>query len=191
MLFHESEIIAIAKIGFDLIEGPSIKWFRQFRTLNFNLDVENFLMNFYLSFKGGDETLQPLAIFYRSFYIVAFPQGLELCCVFLNPENFDPQLERLAQIAEEFRTQIDNVNETDEKGQGTGSPSMTPSQNYSEIKRIVINLLNKQEYSTPELRKYFKLQNSEIWKIMGELEDAHKIIRTQKIGRVQYWTAAA
>ncbi len=45
--------------------------------------------------------------------------------------------------------------------------------------------------STPELCRYFKLSNSEIWRIVSELEESSKIIRTQKVGRIQYWSAAA
>ena len=59
-----------------------------------------------------------------------------------------------------------------------------------EIKRIVINLLKNQEISTPELRRYFKLTNSEIWKLMGQLENDHIVLRTQKRGRTQFWTVA-
>ena len=62
---------------------------------------------------------------------------------------------------------------------------------HDEIKRIVINLLHGQQMSTPELRRYFKLSNSEIWRIVSELEESSKIIRTQKVGRIQYWSAAA
>ncbi|MHA1522548.1 MAG: hypothetical protein ACTSRK_20460, partial [Promethearchaeota archaeon] len=62
MNFTENEIIGASLIGFDMIEGPLIKWYRQFQDAEFEIDMENFLMNFYLSFRGGDESLQPLAI---------------------------------------------------------------------------------------------------------------------------------
>ncbi|UYP48675.1 hypothetical protein NEF87_004960 [Candidatus Lokiarchaeum ossiferum] len=183
MKFDESEIIAAAMIGFDMIEGPGIKWFRQFEDCEFNIDMESFLMNFYLSFRGGDEGLQPLAILYNNFYIVAFSRGLELCCLFMRPENLNTKLERLGQIANELVQQMDNTEEeqdTETEVEGT---------DYEEIKRIVINLLNGQEISTPELRRYFKLSNSEIWRVMSQLEEANAVIRTQKVGRTQFWTA--
>jgi Mor family transcriptional regulator len=43
--------------------------------------------------------------------------------------------------------------------------------------------------STPELRKYFKLSNSQIWKVMSDLENSKKIKRAEKKGRAQLWTA--
>ena len=43
--------------------------------------------------------------------------------------------------------------------------------------------------STPELRKYFKLSNSQIWKVMSELESSNKVKRAEKKGRSQLWTA--
>ena len=42
--------------------------------------------------------------------------------------------------------------------------------------------------STPELRRYFKLSNAEIWKIMTDLENAQRIQRTRKKGRAVFWT---
>jgi uncharacterized membrane protein len=187
MNFNEKEIIATAMIGFDMIEGPSIKWYRQFLEREFNIDMQSFLMNFYLSFRGGDENLQPRAILYPNFYIVAFPRGLELCCLFMQPENLQQQLNRLNQIANELMNQMDQVEE--ERANQNNDPELENEKEYSEIKRIVVNLLNGQEISTPELRRYFKLSNSEIWQIMSQLEEINKVIRTQKVGRTQYWTA--
>ncbi len=184
MKFEEKEIVAGAMIGFDMIEGPMIKWFREFQECEFNIDMESFLMNFYLGFKGGDENLQPVAILYNSFYIVAFPRGLELCCLFMKPDNMDEKLGKLGKIAAELMVQMD------EKLDAEGEEELPHvGTNYTEIKRIVINLLNGQEISTPELRRYFKLSNSEIWRVMSQLEGSNKVLRTQKVGRSQYWTA--
>lgn len=184
MKFDESEIVGAAMIGFDMIEGPEIKWYRQFKECDFQIDMESFLMNFYLSFRGGDEELQPLAILYDGFYIVAFPRGLELCCLFLQPESLDYKLSRLHQIAYELIIQMD------ESEDANLEKAANVDYDYEEIKRIVINLLQNQEISTPELRRYFKLTNSEIWKVMSELEIDHAVLRTEKRGRTQYWTAA-
>ena len=40
MNFDEDEIIAAAMIGFDMIEGPNLKWAKQFQNCGFNFDVE-------------------------------------------------------------------------------------------------------------------------------------------------------
>ena len=186
MNFDEKEIVAAAMIGFDMIEGPHVKWFRQFNECNFAINMESFLMNFYLSFKGGDEDLQPLAILYGNFYIVAFPHGLELCCLFMEPGNLNQKLSRLNSISNELILQMENQEE-----QTSVDQIPQEGNDFDDIKRIVINLLNKQEKSTPELRRYFKLTNSEIWRIMGQLEEENIVIRTQKVGRTQYWTAVA
>jgi hypothetical protein len=185
MKFDETEIVAAGMIGFDMIEGPNVKWYKEFRDdIDLQIDMESFLMNFYLSFRGGDDELQPLAILYNGFYVTAFPRGLELCCLFMKPDNLNGQLNRLASIANELVNQMDE-DEMDEEF----SESEAENENQEEIKRIVINLLNNQEISTPELRRYFHLSNSEIWSIMSQLEREEKVIRTQKIGRSQYWTA--
>jgi hypothetical protein len=187
MNFDEHEIIAAAMIGFDMIEGPNLKWSRQFQDCGFNFNVESFLMNFYLSFRGGNDGMKPLAILYDGFYIVAFPRGLELCCLFMRPDNLIPKLQRLSEIANELVNQMD---EKENSNEGAESNTQT-SQDYEEIKRIVVNLLHGQQMSTPELRRYFKLSNSEIWKIVSELEESAKITRTQKVGRIQYWSGVA
>ncbi|MFX1446249.1 MAG: hypothetical protein ACFFHV_22860, partial [Promethearchaeota archaeon] len=58
-----------------------------------------------------------------------------------------------------------------------------------EIKRLILNLLNGNEMSTPDLRKYFKLSNSQIWKLMSDLETSQKVRRSdQKKGRAVIWT---
>jgi len=43
--------------------------------------------------------------------------------------------------------------------------------------------------STPELRKYFKLNNAQIWKVMSDLESSQKVKRADKKGRTVIWTA--
>jgi hypothetical protein len=170
-------------IGFDMIEGPGIKWYRQFKECDFKINMESFLMNFYLSFRGGDEELLPLAILYENFYVVAFPRGLELCCLFMEPDNVSPKLNKLQKIANELILRMDADEELEPE------KPMSDEKDYVEIKRIVLNLLNNQKISTPELRRYFKLTNSEIWRVMSQLEEANAVLRTHKQGRTQYWTA--
>jgi hypothetical protein len=102
----------------------------------------------------------------------------------MRPENIGLKIEKLSQIADGLIMQMDEQEEVQLKNQPDNI-----SNDEHEIKRIVVNLLAKQEKSTPELRRYFKLTNSEIWKIMSQLEEANHVIRTQKIGRSQFWTA--
>ncbi|MHA1776441.1 MAG: hypothetical protein DRO88_10870 [Promethearchaeia archaeon] len=189
MNFSENELIGAALIGFDMIEGPYIKWHRRFYEKGPEIDMENFLMNFYLSFRGGDEELQPLAILYPEFYIVAFPHGLELCCLFLYPGDLSNQMWRLNQIATELIVQMESMENDDELPTQSSVADNASDMDYDEIKRIVVNLLHDQEISTPELRRYFKMTNSEIWRIMSQLEESRAVVRTEKRGRTQFWTA--
>jgi hypothetical protein len=180
MNFDENEIISAAMLGFDMIEGPVLKWTRTFVANEINIDFENFLMNFYLSFRGGNDGLKPRAILYDKFYIVAFPRGLELVCLFMKPRGIEQKLDRLGNIAEALVMQMEAQEDSQDE---------TPSnQNFDEVKRIIINMLHGQQLSTPEIRRYFKMSNSEVWKIMSELEESEKIARTAKMGRAQLWT---
>ncbi|MHA1728310.1 MAG: hypothetical protein ACTSWY_06220 [Promethearchaeota archaeon] len=181
MNFEENEIISAAMLGFDMIEGPTLKWQKTFVKNGINIDFEEFLMNFYLSFKGGNEGMKPKAILYDDFYIVAFPHGLELCALFLQPNGISQKLNHLGKIAEALILHMDEE-ETDEHSGNSGD--------YDEIKRIIVNMLRNQQLSTPEVKRHFKMTNSEIWKVMSELEESQRIRRTSKRGRAQLWISS-
>jgi uncharacterized membrane protein len=94
-------------------------------------------------------------------------------------ENNITQLNKIASriiIEMENDTDDDNTKESDEN-------------TVEEIERLIPNLLNGTKMTTPELRRYFKLSNSQIWKVMSDLENSNKIIRAGKKGRSIYWTA--
>ncbi|MBD3353872.1 MAG: hypothetical protein GF364_20485 [Candidatus Lokiarchaeota archaeon] len=181
MNFDENEIISAAMIGFDMIEGPVLKWTQTFVDHKINIDFETFMMNFYLSFRGGNDGLKPRAILYDDFYIVAYPRGLELCCLFMKPRGISGKLNHLGEIAEQIIDKMDQIEDEDGESGETDK---------DEVKRIIVNMLSGQEMSTPEIRRYFKMTNSEIWKIMSELEESEQVLRTQKMGRSQMWTSA-
>ena len=65
--------------------------------------------------------------------------------------------------------------------------STTVSQDYDEVKRIIMNMLGGESLTTPEIRRYFKMTNSEVWKVMSELEENQQIVRTEKVGRAWAW----
>jgi hypothetical protein len=77
----------------------------------------------------------------------------------------------------------------DEEDEGITEDSDSDENTTEEIKRLIPNLLNGTRMSTPELRRYFKLSNSQIWKIMSDLESSKKIKRAEKKGRAQLWTS--
>ncbi|MCP4761863.1 MAG: hypothetical protein GY870_08775 [archaeon] len=180
MNFDENEILSAALIGFDMIEGPFMKWTQEFVENKIKIDFQSFMMNFYLSFRGGNDGMKPRAILYDDFYIVAFPHGLELCCLFMKPRGVGKKLDNLGKIAESIITQVEEEDNIFGDGEG--------GQDHDEIKRIITNMLRGNELSTPEIRKHFKMSNSEVWKVMSELEESQNIVRTQKVGRSQLWT---
>ena len=185
MNFTESEMFGAALIGFDMIDGPFLKWKKEFSKVGKGVNLNDFAMNFYLSFRGGNDAVQkPRAILYDKFYIVAFPKDLELCCLFMKPKNaIDNNINQLNKIASRIITEME-INKVDDK-----STDDSDENTIEEIKRLIPNLLNDTKMTTPELRRYFKLSNSQIWKIMSDLENSKKIKRAEKKGRSILWTA--
>ena len=180
MNFNENELFGAALIGFDLIDGPVVRWTKSLQSSKNNLNLDDFAMNFYLAFRGGNGGKKPRAILYDDFYIVAFPKDLELCCLFMKPQGVEQNITQLNKIAS--RMIIDM--ETDED-----CADNNDEDEIEETKRLIQNILNDNEMSTPELRKYFKLSNAQIWKLMSGLENAQKVKRTKKQDRVVYWTS--
>ncbi|MFW9895718.1 MAG: hypothetical protein ACFFD7_07930 [Candidatus Thorarchaeota archaeon] len=185
MNFDENELFGAALIGFDMIDGPFLKWKKEFENTNNFVNLDDFAMNFYLAFRGGNAGKKPRAILYDNFYIVAFPKDLELCCLFMKPQGIENNIKQLNKIANKLTTEMESEEEQEES-----SPSKDSDENtVEEIKRIIPNLLSGTKMSTPELRKYFKLSNSQIWKVMSDLESSKKVVRAEKKGRSQLWTA--
>ena len=181
MKFNENELFGAALIGFDMIDGPFLKWKKEFEFNNL-VNLDDFAMNFYLAFRGGNQGKKPRAILYDNFYIVAFPKDLELCCLFMKPQGIDANLQQLNKVASRIIIDME-AQESDEE-------SDSNEDDIEEITRLIVNLLSGTEMSTPELRRYFKLSNSQIWKVMSDLESSQKIARTdKKEGRAVFWTA--
>jgi hypothetical protein len=181
--FDEKELFGAALIGFDMIDGPFLKWKRQLGGNSNSMNLDDFAMNFYLAFRGGNAGKKPRAILYDNFYIVAFPKDLELCCLFMQPQGIENNIKQLNRIATRI---IDEMEIENEKNQ---PENQSDEDTVEEIKRLILNLLNSTEMSTPELRKYFKLNNSQVWKLMSDLESSRKVRRVDKKARAVYWTA--
>jgi hypothetical protein len=179
-----------ALIGFDMIDGPFLKWEKQFDKNADFIDIDDFALNFYLSFRAGNTEKTPRAIVYDNFSIFAYPRDLELCCLFMKPKGMKTNIDKLNKIAS--RIIVDMEDDEEEQSQEEHNADRLQESNENseeEIKRLIVNLLNDTEMSTPELRRYFKLNNSEIWQLMYDLEDDGRIQRTKKKGRAQLWTA--
>ncbi|OLS13920.1 MAG: hypothetical protein RBG13Loki_2469 [Promethearchaeota archaeon CR_4] len=186
MNFDEKDLMSVALVGFDLINGPILKWQQDFHQSNLAINLDEFAANFYLAFKGGNEGIKPKAILYDDFAIVAFPRGLELCCMFLKPSDDTYQLTQLAKVAERVILRKD----TEEEQTANINTNSDLGQEVTEVERILVNLLRNTEMSTPELRRAFNLNNSQIWKIVTDLEERKQLKRTGKHGRAICWTAS-
>lgn len=181
MKFNESELFGAALIGFDMIDGPFLKWKKDYEDSEDIMNLDDFAMNFYLAFRGGNAGKKPRAILYDKFYIVAFPKDLELCCLFMKPQGVEQNIQQLNKVASRIIAGMES-----DEGEGTDSDEDT----VEETKRLIANLLSGTEMSTPELRRYFSLSNAQIWKVMSDLESSQKIMRTdKKDGRAVFWTA--
>lgn len=185
MNFNQEDIFGTALIGFDIIDGPILKW-KKFQKNSTAINLEEFAMNFYLAFRGGNAGKKPRAILYDQFYIVAFPNDLELCCLFMKPRGIEKNLKELNKVASRI---IKEREELEENNGDEEDSEDSDEETVEEIKRLIVNLLNNTEMSTPELKRYFKLSNSQIWKIVSDLENSQRIKRTRKKGRSQMWTA--
>ena len=101
----------------------------------------------------------------------------------MKPQGIDRNIKQLNKIA----TRI--IHEMDVGEEENDVPTVSSENTIEEMKRIIVNLLSGVEMSTPELRKYFKLSNSQIWKVMADLENTQKVKRARKEGRTVLWTA--
>jgi len=165
-----------------MIDGPFLKWKKEYGAPTNLMNLEDFAMNFYLAFRGGNAGKKPRAILYDNFYIVAFPKDLELCCLFMKPRDVNNNINQLNKIATRIVHEMDLLEDEND------APVESSEDTIEEIKRLIVNLLNGTEMSTPELRRYFQLSNSQIWKVMSNLESSKKIKRTRKQGRTILWT---
>ncbi|MBD3339083.1 MAG: hypothetical protein GF353_08235 [Candidatus Lokiarchaeota archaeon] len=101
----------------------------------------------------------------------------------MKPQDVEKNIQALNKVANRIINDIESEEEED-------STEDSDEETVDEIKRLIVNLLNGTEMSTPELRRYFKLSNTQIWKIMYDLENSHQIKRTdKKEGRAVVWTA--
>ncbi|MHA1794307.1 MAG: hypothetical protein ACTSVI_16840 [Promethearchaeota archaeon] len=182
----DGNIASVMNISFDMIMGPVLSWKKDFSPdPALNLDYEQFAMSTYLAFKGGNSNnmLQPKAIVYDSFSVVGFTRGHDLLCLFLKNHEMLSDIARLRNFAEEIASQVENDD-------NTSKVESAADDDEDEIKRIIKNVLNDTEMTTPELRRCFKLSSSGIWKIMSELENNGVVKRAGKKGKAISWTLA-
>ncbi len=100
----------------------------------------------------------------------------------MKPQGIDRNINQLNKIASRIAHEMDLLEDVND------TPVESSEDTVEEIKRLIVNLLNGTEMSTPELRRDFQLSNSQIWKVMSGLESSKKIKRARKQGRNILWT---
>jgi hypothetical protein len=175
-------------IGFDMIMGPMLRWMKNLDADGLlSLDYDQFAMTAYLAFKGGnDGGPRPQAIIYDSFSVVGFQKGMDLVCIFLKNQQGLEDIPRLHAFADEISASMEQDDSDGPAGAWKGVTSS--GENVDEVKRIVCNMLRKNEVPTPEIRKQFNLTSSEIWSVMGDLEHDGLVKRVGTKGRAVVWT---
>jgi len=98
----------------------------------------------------------------------------------MKPRGIDNNIKQLNKVASRIVHEMDLIEDEND------TPVESSEDTIEEIKRLIVNLLNGTEMSTPELRRYFKLSNSQIWKIVSNLENSNKVKRTSRKGRAIY-----
>ncbi len=101
----------------------------------------------------------------------------------MKPQGIDRNIKQLNKVASRITHEMNSVEKD------VDLPINSDEDTIEEMKRLIVNLLSGIEMSTPELRRYFKLSSSQIWKVMSNLESSLKVKRARKQGRAVLWTA--
>ena len=160
---------SIAMIEFDTLKGPVVEWEKQI-TNDFELDVNKFCTPFYLMFQSGND-IKPRAIFFDNFYVVAFPEDMNLLLLFLDGGKAQQNYKELLKFAQ------NHFPKTTAK-----KPKDKP------VKEKVVDVLQEQQQMTiSELRQYFQYNRKTIRRYLLELVLAGKVKRDGKKGRETIW----
>lgn len=159
-------------IGFDVTQGPVLKWKKIFNEQN-SIDLERLYTNFYIIFRGGK--FKPRAVIFEDFQIVAFPNKLDILCVFLDNKINEENYRELEKIAEREK-QNQNISNTEEF-----------KSESDQIKEKLIKILKEEEEMTiKQLKKHFPLSYWTIRRYLTDLEDEDLVDRNKE-GRSHLW----
>ena len=163
-------IDTIALIGFDITEGPVLRWKKDFNNIN-KINIEQLYTNFYVMFKGGGK-FKPKAVIFDDFQIVAFSNQMDLLCVFLNNKINMENLSKIKEIANKVSIQFTNTN----------------IKELNDIEEKILNLLRKHSKLTiKQIEEHISLSYHDVWKTLITLEMDGKAIRNKE-NREHLWT---
>jgi DNA-binding transcriptional ArsR family regulator len=159
-------------IGFDVTQGPVLKWKKIYNEQK-AINLERFYTNFYIIFRGGK--FKPRAVIFEDFQIVAFPNKLDILCVFLDNK-----------INEENYRELEKIAEREKQNQNISNDEEFKSES-DQIKEKLIKLLKDEEKMTiKQLKKHFPLSYWTIRRYLTDLEDEDLVDRNKE-GRSHLW----
>ncbi|MHA1231189.1 MAG: DeoR family transcriptional regulator [Candidatus Helarchaeota archaeon] len=168
------DINMIALIGFDVTEGPVLKWKKCYKDGN-NIEIDQFYTNFYIMFKGGGK-FKPKMIMFEDFQIIAFQNQMDLLCVFMENKVNKEYLEKINKFAEKECSSFRN------------NPSKVESES-DKIKEQLIKILKEQkELTIRQLKKHFPLSYWTIRRYLTDLEEDGLVKRNKK-QKEHLWSA--
>ncbi len=166
------QVKKIAMIGFDTLKGPIIEWNKSLAK-DFEVDLEKFCTPFYLMFQSGNG-IKPRAIFFEDFYVVAYPEEMNLLLLFLDGSKSLQNYSELLKFAQRYYPKV----------------ASKPAQPKS-IKENMFDMLQEQQKMTiSELKNYFKFNTQTIRRYLLELVLSGKIKRDGKKGRETIWAVS-
>jgi len=169
MEITSNQVKSIAMIGFDTLKGPVIEW-QKCLTKDFELDIQQFCTPFYLMFQSGNG-LRPRAIFFENFSVVAFPDEMNLLCLFLADMTSKQNFDALFKFAQRYLPK-----DSDTK----------PKENT--VKDQMMDVLHEQQKMTiSDLGKFFNFNKKTIRNYLLELVLSGKVKRDGKKGRETIW----
>jgi len=168
------DIDSIALIGFDITQGPVLKWKKSYSKES-KINIDELYTNFYIMFKGGGR-FKPKSIIFDEFQLVAFADQMDLLCVFLNRTISQENYKALKEIAETENNQQGNV-------------KSTPLESESDqFKSHLIELLtNEKRLTIQQLKKHFPVSYWTIRRYLTDLEADGKVVRNNE-GKTHIWS---
>ncbi len=162
------QVKSIAMIGFDTLKGPVIEWKKNLAK-DFEIDLNQFCTPFYLMFRSGNG-IKPRAIFFDNFYVVAFPEEMNLLLLFLS-DGMQQNFEALLKFAKKHFPK-----------------TIMKKPKEKTVKEEMLEILRKQQKMTiSELKEHFKFNRRTIRRYLYELLASGQIKRDGKRGRETIW----
>jgi len=88
------------------------------------------------------------------FYIVAFPQDLELCCLFMKPQGIDTNIKQLNKIASRITREMDLLEDEND------IPVNSDEDTIEEMKRLIVNHVHSGVKKVFQIKQFPNLESN-------------------------------